>query len=87
MEVAEASITGLFRTLLIIIGAIVLLRFVGQLMNAKRNMEEERELNAKQRRMEKERQQKKKNLGKTRILGRNQKGNDAIEDVDYEEID
>lgn len=87
MEVAEASITGLFRTLLIIIGAIVILRFVGQIMNAKRNVEEERQLNEKQKRFEKERANKKKNLGKTRILGRKSNGNNSVEDVDYEEID
>lgn len=84
--IVEASITGLFRTLLIIIGVIVLLRFLGQLMSAKRNMEEERKLNQRQREFDKERSHKQQNLGKTKILGRRNAMNDA-EDVDYEEVD
>ena len=81
----EASVTGLVRTLLIIIGVIVLLRFLGQLMNAKRNMEEERKLNAKQRHFNKEKERKNKHLGKTSILDKNQ-GSDNTEDVDFEEM-
>jgi uncharacterized membrane-anchored protein YhcB (DUF1043 family) len=81
----EASVTGLVRTLLIIIGVIVLLRFLGQLMNAKRNMEEERKLNAKQRHFNKEKERKSKHLGKTSILDKSQ-GSDNTEDVDFEEM-
>jgi hypothetical protein len=89
--VAEASIPGLFRTILIIIGVIVLLRFLGQLMMAKRNMEEERRLNAQQRKSEKDRAEKLRDFGKTSIL--NSKGRSPgksahsdIQDVDYEEL-
>jgi hypothetical protein len=89
--VAEASIPGLFRTILIIIGVIVLLRFLGQLMMAKRNMEEERRLNAQQRKSEKDRAEKLRDFGKTSIL--NSKGSSYgesahsdIQDVDYEEL-
>jgi hypothetical protein len=89
--VAEASIPGLFRTILIIIGVIVLLRFLGQLMMAKRNMEEERRLNAQQRKSEKDRAEKLCDFGKTSIL--NSKGSSSgksghsdIQDVDYEEL-
>lgn len=84
----EASITGLLRTLLILVGALVLLRFLGQLMNAKRNMEEERELNSKQRKFDQEREVKKRTMGQTRVLSKspgNQRND--IEDVDFEEID
>ena len=81
----EASVTGLIRTLLIIIGVFVLLRFLGQLMNAKRNMEEERKLNAQQRKLNQEKERKRKNLGKTSILKRFQ-DSDNIEDVDHEEM-
>lgn len=91
MVVAEASIPGLFRTILIIIGVIVLLRFLGQLMMAKRNMEEERRLNAQQRKSEKDRAEKLRDFGKTSIL--NSKGSSSgksahsdIQDVDYEEL-
>lgn len=83
----ESSITGLFKTLLIIIGALVLLRFLGQLMNAKRNMEEERALNEQQRKANKERDQKMRNFGKTNVV--EGKGGNRIvaEDVDFEEIE
>jgi hypothetical protein len=81
----EASVTGLVRTLLIIIGVIVLLRFLGQLMNAKRKMEEERTLNAQQRKFNQEKERKRKNLGKTSVLKKEQ-GSDSIEDVDFEEM-
>ncbi len=86
----EASITGLFRTVLIILGAFVLLRFLGQLMMAKRNMEEERKINERQRAFDKERSQKLRNFGKVNILARNKRKtgiSDQAEDVDYEEID
>lgn len=88
--IVEASITGLFRTVLIILGAFVLLRFLGQLMMAKRNMEEERKINERQREFDKERSQKLRNFGKVNILARNKRKtgiSDQAEDVDYEEID
>jgi hypothetical protein len=89
--VAEASIPGFFRTILIIIGVIVLLRFLGQLMMAKRNMEEERRLNAQQRKSEKDRAEKLRDFGKTGILtnkgsSSGKSGRSDIQDVDYEEL-
>lgn len=89
--IVEASIVGIFKTVLLILGAFVLLRFLGQLMIAKRNMEEERQLNKKQRDVEAERNQKLKNFGKTSILNAKKKSptkkeDDFIQDVDYEEM-
>lgn len=90
--VVEASITGIFRTILIVVGAIVLLRFIGQLMIAKRNMEEERHQSQRQRTAEKERSDKLKNFGKTNIISKSAKGKapsskqSNVEDVDFEEI-
>ena len=89
--IVEASIVGIFKTVLLILGAFVLLRFLGQLMIAKRNMEEERQLNKKQRDVESERNQKLKNFGKTSILSTKKKSpskieGDFIQDVDYEEM-
>jgi hypothetical protein len=89
--IAEASIVGIFKTVLLILGAFVLLRFLGQLMIAKRNMEEERQLNKKQRDVESERNQKLKNFGKTSILNAKKKSTtkkegDFIQDVDYEDL-
>ncbi len=89
--VVAASISGIFRTVLIIIGAIVLLRFLGQLMIAKRNMEAERILNKNQREGEAERQRKMKSFGKTSILSggtkqKESKNHSDIVDVDFEEM-
>lgn len=90
--VVEASITGIFRTVLIVIGAIVLLRFLGQLMIAKRNMEAERKLNEEQRKANQERNDKMKSFGKTTILGKinsknkSVKSSSDIQDVDFEEV-
>lgn len=81
----EASVTGLFKTLLIIIGVIVLLRFLGQLFQAKNAVLEEKRLQEAQRQAEKERLQKLKEFGKTRIIQSNQSKQQA-EDVDYEEV-
>ncbi len=84
--VVEASIPGLFRTLLIIIGVIVLLRFIGQLIRAKNNMEEERRLNEMQRKAETEREQKFKNFGKTQVINNPSNKIQDVEDVDFEEL-
>jgi hypothetical protein len=87
--VVTASITGLFKTLLIILGAFVLLRFLGQVMMAKRNMEEDRRLNRNKRAFDEERERKLKNFGKISILSRNSRKARRItdaEDADYEEV-
>lgn len=81
----EASITGVVRTILIIIGVLVVLRFIGQLMQAKKNMEEERALNERERKLRSEKERKRKNFGKTNLL-RKDASVDA-EDVDFKEID
>lgn len=76
---------------LIILGAIVALRFIGQLLIAKRNMEEERKLNEQQRQADKERSEKLKNFGKVNIMGGNKSKQSRVkgdvQDVDFEEID
>lgn len=87
MHIVEASITGVFRTILIIIGVLVLLRFLGQLMVAKRNIAEEKELDRQKKAQDAEARHKKKNLGRTQILRKDHKTNDGIEDVEFEEID
>ncbi len=89
--VVEAGITNAFRTILFVIGAIVLLRFIGQLMNAKRNMDAERRMSKQQREYQDERNQKLKNFGKVNVFARNpkktNKPNGNVEDVDFEEVD
>ena len=83
--IVEASITGLLRTLLIIAGVFVLLRFLGQFMNAKRNMEEERAMNERERKLRDEKKRKQAELGKTKVIRRSDRT--QAEDVDFEEID
>ncbi len=89
--VVEAGITNVFRTILIIIGAIVLLRFIGQWMNAKRNMDVERRMSKQQREFQDERKQKLKNFGKVNVFSPNPKKTNKpkgnVEDVDFEEVD
>ncbi len=84
--ISQASIPGLFRMLLIILVVIFVLRFLGRFMVAKRNMEEEREMNASKRAFEEEKRKQSQNIGKTKIVGK-KKGSSNIEDVDFEEID
>ncbi len=83
VELIQASISGLFKTILMVIGGLVLLRFIGQLMHAKRNIAEEQELNRKQKAFEKERSEKLKNFGKTTVQ---KKGSVEAEDVPFEEV-
>lgn len=80
----EASITGVVRMILIIIGVLVVLRFIGQLMQAKRNMEEERALNERDRKLRNEKERKRNNLGKTKLLRKDDRVD--AEDVDFKEV-
>ncbi len=86
--VVEASVTGIFRTVLIILGALVLLRFLGRLMIAKRNMEEERKMNERSRKIENDRKEKLKNFGKVNVIRPTQSKTtkNNVEDADFEEI-
>jgi uncharacterized protein YxeA len=77
------SITGTVRMLLIIIAVFVIIRFIGKLMIAKRNMDEEREFNQNSDRYKREKQQSDLNKGKINVVDRYR---DA-EDADYEEVD
>ncbi len=82
----EASFTGVIRTILIIVGVIVLLRFIGQMMNARRNMAEQDEMNRQAQKLQAERDMKAKNLGKTSVLGNGKSTTGDIQDVDFVEI-
>lgn len=79
------SITGLVRTLLIIIGVIVLLRFLGQIMNARRNQEAQNRFNKNRENLRKQKEFIQKNSGKTRVVDSKNNSND-VEDVDFEEV-
>ena len=84
MEV-EASMTGVVKMLLMIIGVFVLLRFLGRMMLAKNAVEEERRQLKKEKDFLRERNQKLKKFGKTEVLQDRPKGD--VQDVDFEEIE
>jgi len=90
--IVEASVTGIFRTILIIVGTLALLRFLGRIMIAKRNLEEERSILKAQRKQEKELEKVKKRFSKTDIINDNSNSShpkinpNKVEDVDFEEI-
>ena len=84
--VVESSVTGLFRMLLIIVGAIFLFRFIAQFMNAKRDMEAERAMNEERRRFNEEKERAAKSVGKTKVIKDNATLNSDIEDVDFDEV-
>ncbi|MGV3630842.1 MAG: hypothetical protein ACO1O6_06540 [Bacteroidota bacterium] len=77
------SVSGLFKTVLYIVGAIVLLRFIGQLMIAKRNINEQNAMKEQQSRFDKERRFVEQNKGKVSI---SKSRNSSAVDVDYEEV-
>lgn len=79
-----ASFTGLVRIILLIIGSMVALRFIGRLMIAKRNLEEERQIVEREKSFQKERNEKMKTFGKTSISKSTPNG--AVQDVEFEEM-
>lgn len=84
--IVEASLPGLFRTVLIIVTIVFLVRFIGQFMIAKRNMDVEREMNSTRRQFQEQKKKASQDLGKTNILKKSARKND-VEDIDFEEID
>jgi uncharacterized protein YxeA len=80
------SVTGLFRTILIIIGVIVILRFVGKLMQAKRKMDEHNKMNKELNEQDKMVDEAKRNYGKTSLTNFKTEGKEG-EFVDFEDVD
>lgn len=76
------SIWGVVRTILIVIAVFVILRFIGRIMVAKRNLSEERRLQAQRDAQAKAKELSKRQKGKVSIV----KGELEAEDVDYEEL-
>ena len=81
--IVAASFTGVIKTVLILIGVLVILRIIGRTMIAKRNLEYERDLINREREFEKKKDFVRKNQGKTSILS---KGKIQAEDADFEEV-
>ncbi len=78
--IVQASVTGLIKTTLIIIGAMVVLKFIGQLMRAKRNVSAQNRLKAEEQERDRIRIQYEKNQGMTSIVNRPISN---VEDVDF----
>lgn len=81
------SISGIFKMILMIVGALVLIRFIGQLLVAKRNMEEERKLNEENRKFHQAKKESLKSFGKTKIIKNKKDLQGHVQDVDYQEVD
>ena len=81
--IVAASFTGVIKTVLILIGVLIILRIIGRTMIAKRNLEHERDLINREREFEKKKDFVRKNQGKTSILS---KGKIQAEDADFEEV-
>jgi uncharacterized protein YxeA len=77
------SIQGVFRTILIIIAVLVIMRFIGKLMIAKRNLDEEKAHERKQQAYQKAKKESELNKGKVQI---SKPSAGDVEDVDFEEI-
>jgi|TARA_R110000737_G_scaffold191335_1_gene212778 hypothetical protein len=84
----EASVSGLFRMILIILGVFVLLRFIGQILIAKNNIASQNEMKRREEASAKEKVNAMKNVGKTKILRdkQNKDSDDPIIDIDYTDI-
>ncbi len=83
-QIVQGSLTGLVKTILMIIGGMVTLRFFGQLMIAKRDLAAQSALKKQKEASEKLKKQTKKNLGKVSVS----KKDDSVtaEDVRFEEV-
>ena len=87
MDVAEASVTGLFKMLLILLGAFVVIRIFAQWSNNKNIHVQKKQEKDSRKRFEKEKNLKKQSLGKTRVVGKDTSNQNDIQDVDFEEVE
>jgi uncharacterized membrane protein len=81
------SITGLFRTIIIVLGVIFLLRLVGKMAQARRNISDEKRMHQENTEAKKMVEVAKENYGKTSIdtKPKEDKSNPAYSD--FEEVD
>lgn len=77
------SIPGTLRMILIIIAVFVIVRFIGRILVAKRNLDEERRYNQNNENFRKEKERSEREKGRTKVMG---KGYTEAEDVDFEEV-
>ena len=82
--VVTASISGVLKTILMLLGAMVVLKYLGQLMIAKRNIAEQSRFREEQDKIQKQKSHFEQNKGKISIVRNVNLSN--VKDVDYEEI-
>jgi hypothetical protein len=89
--IIQSSIGGLIKTTLLIIGVYVVLKFIGQLMIAKREKAEVDKNDKLKAAFEKELKAKRDSIGKTTVSfkstsNKSTSSKNNVEDVDYEEV-
>lgn len=77
------SIPGTLRMILIIIAVFVIVRFLGRVFLAKRNLDEERRYNQNNENFRRDKEKSEREKGKVKIT---KKGYKDAEDVDFEEV-
>lgn len=82
----EASVVGLVKTILLVIGLLIVLRFVGQLMQAKRNLEEDEKFHAHKKESEAQKQASQRNAGKISLTDKKKSAKEYGDYTDYEEV-
>ena len=87
MDIAEASVTGLFKMLLILLGAFVVIRIFAQWSNSKNIQVQKKQEKDSRKRFEKEKHLKRQSLGKIRVIGKDASNQNDIQDVDFEEVE
>jgi hypothetical protein len=87
MDIAEASVTGLFKMLLILLGAFVVIRIFAQWSNNKNIYVQKKQEKDSRKRFEKEKHLKRQSLGKIRVIGKEASNQNDIQDVDFEEVE
>lgn len=87
MDIAEASVTGLFKMLLILLGAFVVIRIFAQWSNSKNIQVQKKQEKDSRKRFEKEKHLKRQSLGKIRVIGKEASNQNDIQDVDFEEVE
>jgi uncharacterized membrane protein len=84
--IQEASFTGVLRMILVIIGIIVVLRFIGKLLMAKREMDRVNELERTNQSIAKEKAEAERRKGSISVSKNSSSHQNEIEDVDYQEV-
>jgi len=82
----EGSLVGAVKTILLIIGVFVVLKFIGQLMNAKRNLDEDQKFKENKKAFDELKKKSEQNQGKIQLTDKKKTAKDYNNYTDYEEI-